>query len=53
MSEKELTEKEDIKQEELDQLDDDLHAIEMLYKSRCVQAPMGSNVKVREIKEDE
>jgi hypothetical protein len=36
-------------EEELDQLDKNLLEIELLYKSRCVQAPWGGNVVVREI----
>lgn len=27
--------------------------MEVLYKSRCVQPPLGTNVTVREIKKDE
>lgn len=27
--------------------------MEMIYRSRCVQPPLGSNVTVREIKKDE
>lgn len=27
--------------------------MELLYRSRCVQAPMGSNVVVREIEKDD
>jgi hypothetical protein len=29
-----------------------LHQMEVLYKSRCVQAPLGANITIREIKED-
>lgn len=43
----------EISQEEMDKLDDDLLEIEILYKTRCVNAPAG-NVIVREIeKKDE
>lgn len=41
------------------ELDDDetiakgFEQMELLYKSRCVQAPTGSNVTVREIKKGE
>ena len=28
-----------------------LQQMEVLYKSRCVQAPLGANVTIREIKE--
>lgn len=44
-------EKTDVNQEELDKLDDDLLAIETLYESRCVQAPRGTNVVVRDIED--
>lgn len=27
--------------------------MELIYKSRCVQPPLGSNVTIREIKKDE
>lgn len=44
----------DVTKDDLDKLDDDLHAIEMMYRTRCVQPPNGiSNVVVREIDEDE
>lgn len=44
----------ELTQEELAKLDDDLHSIDMLYRSRCVQPPKGvNNVVVREIKKDE
>lgn len=36
-------------EQELDTLDASLLEIELLYKSRCVSAPNGSNVVVREI----
>ncbi len=39
--------------EESAQLDADLLGIDMLYRSRCVQAPVGSNVKIREIDRNE
>lgn len=49
----EKTEKE-LGQEELAKLDDDLHSIDMLYRSRCVQPAKGvNNVVVREIEKDE
>lgn len=41
--------KDTLSQEDSDKLDADLHGIDMLYRSRCVQAPAGSNVKIREI----
>ncbi len=43
----------DISEEDLDKLDADLLQVEILYKSRCVQAPTGKNVTVREIIKDE
>lgn len=39
----------DITDQELDKLDSELLEIEILYRTRCVQAPQGSNVVVREI----
>ena len=42
----------DLSKEELDTLDANLLEIELLYKSRCVSAPKGSNVVVREIDRD-
>lgn len=46
---KEQIDEEPISQEESDKLDADLLGIDMLYRSRCVQAPAGSNVKIREV----
>lgn len=46
-------------QEEIDKLDDDekldfsFHEMEMLYKSRCVDVPLESNVKVVEVEKQE
>lgn len=53
-----MTAQHDIKNNELteqesDKLDADLLAVELLYRSRCVQAPKGSNVVVREIEKKE
>ncbi|WP_163340090.1 hypothetical protein [Desulfopila sp. IMCC35008] len=55
MSEKTTDKKQqELTQEELAKLDDDLHSIDMLYRSRCVQPPKGvNNVVVREIVKDE
>jgi hypothetical protein len=39
----------ELTEQELDALDASLLEIELLYKSRCVNAPNGSNVVVREI----
>lgn len=30
-----------------------LQQMEVLYKSRCVQPPLGSNITIREIKKEE
>jgi len=30
-----------------------LQQMEVLYKSRCVQAPFGSNITIREVKKEE
>lgn len=54
MEKQQTTENEtELNQEELDKIDTDLLGIDMLYKSRCVQAPGGSNVKIREIDPEE
>ena len=34
-------------------IDTALLQMELLYKSRCVQPPLGKNVTIREIKKDE
>ena len=39
----------DLSDSELDALDANLLEIETLYRSRCVNAPNGTNVVVREI----
>lgn len=39
----------DLSEQELDALDANLLEIELLYRSRCVSAPNGTNVVVREI----
>ena len=51
----EKTEQQDetLSREESDKLDADLHGIDMLYRSRCVQTPAGANVTVREIEPKE
>ena len=33
-------------------IEEALQQMEVLYKSRCVQAPAGSNVTIREIKKE-
>jgi hypothetical protein len=51
--------KENIINEQDENLDEDeaiergFEQMEMIYKSRCVQLPHGSNVTIREIKKDE
>lgn len=47
------TKNDDLTEQESDKLDADLLAIDLLYRSRCVQAPKGSNVVVREIEKKE
>lgn len=48
------------KKDEQDKMSDEDESIdsaflqmEMIYKSRCIQPPRGSNVTIREIKKDE
>jgi hypothetical protein len=36
-----------------DTIDSAFLQMEMLYRSRCVQPPLGSNVTIKEIKKDE
>lgn len=47
------TSKEEISDKELEALDANLLEIELLYKSRCVAPPKGTNVTVREIEKPE
>lgn len=47
------TQNDELTEQESDKLDADLLAIDLLYKSRCVQAPTGRNVVVREIEKEE
>ena len=42
-----------LSKEDSDKLDADLHGIDMLYRSRCVQTPAGANVTVREVEPKE
>ena len=44
--------KPDDTQVEEDKIEEGLSQMEMLYRSRCIQAPLGSNVVVREIEKD-
>ena len=39
----------EINETELEHLDDNLLEIDILYKTRCMQVPFGTNVTVREI----
>ena len=43
------TDQDDSAQSESEKLDNAFHDMEMLYKSRCVDVPLTSNVKVVEI----
>lgn len=52
-SEPNNTTQNDIDEQELEKLDANLLEVELLYKSRCVQAPTGRNVTVREIEKEE
>jgi len=45
--------KQDTTSTEDDAIDTALLQMEVLYKSRCVQPPLGKNVTVREINKDE
>lgn len=46
------TDKPEENMDEPDALDNAFHEMEMLYKSRCVDVPLTSNVKVVEIDEE-
>lgn len=39
--------------EDNDTIDEALQQMALLYKSRCVQTPIGSNVTIREIKKED
>lgn len=47
----EATEQHDL--EEGDAIEKAFRQMEVLYKSRCVQAPLGANITIREIKKEE
>lgn len=47
----ETTERHDL--EEGDAIEKAFRQMEVLYKSRCVQAPLGANITIREIKKEE
>lgn len=38
--------------EEDEKIEEGFSQMEMLYRSRCIQAPLGTNVVVREIEDD-
>jgi len=40
-------------QNDADKLDENLHELEMLYRSRVIDVPLSSNVKVVEIDKDD
>ena len=48
---KERKDKEEI--EELEKLEQDLHDAEMIIRSRCVDVPLSSNVKVTNVEDKE
>ncbi len=48
-----LKDEQDEKLDEGEAIERGFVQMEMIYKSRCVQLPHGSNVTVREIKKDE
>ncbi len=39
--------------EESDAIEKALQQMEVLYKSRCIQAPFGTNITIREIKKED
>lgn len=39
--------------EESEAIEQALQQMSVLYKSRCVQAPLGSNITIREIKKED
>ena len=43
----------DQEQRDEDKIEQGFGQMEMLYRSRCIQPPMGSNVTVREIEKEE
>jgi hypothetical protein len=47
----ETTEQHDL--EDGDAIEKAFQQMEVLYKSRCVQAPLGANITIREIKKEE
>ena len=48
-----ITDEQDKEIDETDAIDRTLMQMESIYKSRCIQPPLGSNVTIREIKKDE
>jgi len=53
MSTEEKFETEDNQLDDDQKIEEGFTQMEMLYRSRCVQPPLGSNVVVREIEKDE
>ncbi len=49
---KEFENDEDFELDEGEAIERGFEQMELLYRSRCVQAPTGSNVTVREIEKD-
>jgi hypothetical protein len=43
----------DQEQKDEEKIEQGFSQMEMLYRSRCIQPPMGSNVTVREIEKEE
>lgn len=42
----------DTDQDDTQKIEEGFTQMEMIYRSRCVQAPLGSNVIVREVEKD-
>lgn len=51
-SNKEFENDEDVELDEGEAIERGFEQMEMLYRSRCVQVPTGSNVTIREIEKD-
>ncbi len=48
-----LNETTDKQTDEAEAIDRAFLQMELIYKSRCVQPPLGSNVTIREVKKDQ
>lgn len=48
-----IKDEQDKMSDEDESIDSALLQMEMIYKSRCIHPPRGSNVTIREIKKDE